>query len=289
MQLQAGEKGASMSADMSLVAVEARALPAPGYMGLPNANHIYVVSTDRTFGWPCFGRSHTAGDGSALVTTATIYKEWAFELAEHDSNAQYLGGVANTVNGTCHSIANRILALSTTPDASVAPSADDAYSVVVFGKYGMGTSQFCEILRETFQRVSARYNAPGALLEDVLARVRNPVAEELQAWEAVLRATMQLDVEQLLRSNPALHQQALSVLARYAADRDAMYERCFDYRSGRAPNAAETAAIRSGLATLAWRYVSDVLNALAASGSITNQQRDEIGTRIRAYVEQRPA
>lgn len=269
---------------ITLAPVEARALPAPGYMGLPEAKHIYLVARDHSFGWPCFGRGYSPADPGELVVEAAVYQEWARELAKPDCGDQYLAGVANTVNGTCHTIANRILALSDRDNANVSNSVDDPYSVMVFGKYGFGTRQFCELLGQSLERTGLQ--GPDGVLEQVRARVMNPFKDELQAWATVIQNQLKIDVNRLLATSPELASRALAVMTAYCQDRDAMYERNFDYRQGRAPNGEEIGRIRAGLKDLALSYVHHVLEALTVSHLITLQQRDAFEAGIKAYVEQ---
>ena len=267
------------------VKIEARALPAPGYMGLPQAKHIFLTSADHSFGWPCFGRGYTSSDPGSLVYTALIYKEWALALAQPDSDDQYLAGVANTINGTCHTMANRILALSDDDNANVSNSIDDPYSVLVFGKYGFGTGQLCEILTKSFEKTTQTYAASSTLLDTVLERVRNPFKDELKAWEIVIREQMKIDISELLNSSPNLADAALSVITSYCEARNAMYELCFDYTKGQAPTQEQAAKIRMMLKDLALDYVQNVLNALTVSNYIFPQQRDAFESAIKAYID----
>ena len=274
-----------MANELSTVAIEARALPASGYMGLPNAYHIYLVDqVDRSLAWPCFGRSYSADDPGDIVITASIFQELAVAFVQPNSFAQYMGGLANAVNGTCHTIANRILILSDQPNANVSNSVDDPYSVIVFGKYGFGTAQFCELLQQTFATVGQSYSIPSGLLDAVLSRAQNPYQDELSAWEIVISTQLGVNIQALLNSNPALAQGALQVLTSYCKDRDDMYEQCFDYKQGQAPTGAQIAAIKAGLQKLALAYTDNVLDALTVNKIISQDQENTFKTEIDAYI-----
>lgn len=270
---------------MTVTTVEARAVSVPNYLGLPQANHIFLVSLDRSFGWTCFG-SYDPPDAGKLVNTSPIYKEWALELAPELARPgcnplQYMAGVANRVNGTCHTLSNRILALSSEDSANVSNSIDDPYSVVVFGKYGFGTNQFCDLLTQSFNKVSQ----PNSLLDKVLERARSPYKDELDAWKIVIYEQLKINISHLLEPSPGLADKTLAVMASYCMARDAMYEQCFDYKQGRAPNKDEIAQIRTRLKELALEYVENVLNALTVSNRISPQQKNAFESVIKGYVD----
>lgn len=260
--------------------LEAKGLAAPGYMGLPQAYHIFLVSADNTCGWPCFGRGRECEVGSIAIGAFPVFVDWAKALAGPDSSEQYLAGVANTVNGTCHTIANRILALSEEEHANVSASVDDAYSVLVFGKYGYGTRQFCKLLEKS----AAMASIPPALVEKVQRRVQNPFEDELSAWCRVVQQETQMDIQTWVHSNPAVKQTALTYVAAWHQERDQIYEANFSYETGRAPNKNEIKNITNTLKTQATKHLGNILASLEQSGMISQSQRKAIEAQLLSFV-----
>ncbi len=259
--------------------LEVKGLAAPGYMGLSQAYHIFLVSADGTYGWPCFGRGRECMDGSIAIGAFPVFVDWAKALAMPDSCEQYMAGVANTVNGTCHTIANRILALSEEEHANVSASVDDAYSVLVFGKYGYGTRQFCELLEKS----AAMASIPPALVEKVQRRVQNPL-DELSAWCRVVQQETQMDIQTWMRSNPAVKQAALTYVAAWHQERDQIYETNFSYEAGRAPNEQEMKNIVNTLKTQATKHLGNILVSLEQTGMISQSQRKTIEAKLLSVV-----
>lgn len=271
--------------EATLLPVEARALDAPNYMGLPEAKHIYVVGKyDRNRNWGCFGRGYSPNDGAQLVCDTTIYQEWVLKFAPYTNTSSYQSGVANTVNGTCHTLANRILALSEDDNACVAKSIDDAYSVVVFGKYGSGTIQLINLLSESFRQACQAKAMPESLLMKVKNRVMNPYDDELNAWCYVIEKRFNVNVEQLFKSFPTARITARAWLKDYCEERDRLYADVFDYTRGVGPTDREKRIFMNGLVGLAMKHVDLMLNALTLNQLISETQRRQLIQTIKDYI-----
>lgn len=269
----------------TLLPVEARALAAPNYMGLPEARHIYVVGANaREKDWGCFGRGYVPNDRSELICSTIIYEEWILKFADYHNTSSYQSGVANTVNGTCHTMANRILALSDDENACVAYSVDDAYSVVVFGKYGSGRVQLANLLSESFTEACKQKKMPQSLLVKVQERVMNPYDDELKAWCYVVKQRFNMDIEQWFKEYPAGRIAVRALLMGYCIDRDNLYVQCFDYTKGKAPSSNQSILFRKGLVDLAMMYVSLILDAMALRHMISETQKKELIQTIRNYA-----
>ena len=208
--------------------VTARALPAPGYMGLKDAHHVYLTeSQNHQTSWGCFGRSYMPSEPGSNLGTFKIYLHWAtvFVAPNAEPQPQYQGGIYNTVNGTCHTIANRILALSDNNQANVSASVDDKYSVVVFGKYGAGTEPFVQLLRDS----AAQASIPDTTLESIIARVKKPEEDELTAWAEIIQSLLNIDIKAWLDGNPAIKNAALIEMRSWCDERDTIYQNNIPY------------------------------------------------------------
>lgn len=277
-------KGAELN-EGTLLPVEARALPSPNYMGLSIAKHIYVVGRDdRSKNWGCFGRKYTPNDHSELICSTNIYEEWIMKFADYHEENTYQAGVANRVNGTCHTLANRILALSDDDNACVAHSIDDAYSVVVFGKYGSGRIQLANLLSESFVEASKVKCMPESLLVKVQERVMNPYDDELKAWCLVVKEHFNMNVEQWFKKYPAGKIAVRALLMSYCLDRDNLYVQCFDYTKGKKPTDNQADLFRKGLIDLAMLYVGVILDAMALGHMIAESKKKKLMETIKDYI-----
>lgn len=268
--------------------VQARALPAPGYMGLPNAHHIYVVEKDAcTYHWGCFGRTYSPHDNSEVVCEARLYKSWvmSFDYPPCDSGPDPQGGVVNTLSGTCHTLANRLLAISPDANASVIKSPDDAYSVMVWGKYGFGQKQFLKMLDDSFSKA----NKDGAnmgedILQGVKAKVSNPYEDELDAWCSVIYNLTGIDAKAFLSSNQIMHDAAIFALTLYCIDREDLFVARFTDNLTSIPSDDEKKLFWSDMEGLAIRWISLVLQMMVKYGIISENQKDAVEAKLKEYL-----
>lgn len=256
------------------VPIEACALPAPGYMGLKEARHVYLTCpTDRKLSWGCFGRGYTHGDQAELLYTGTIAKEWALALNPYTDDAvqhpSFQAGVANTVNGTCHTLANRLLLLSQDEKADVSTSIDDAYSVAIFGKYGSGLLPASRLLDKSFMLAKEHAPLEEAALWNAQKRLWNPYVDELAAWVRIAEEHVKISIRPLLSANPDLAALAVGVITSYAAERNSAYERNVDGSKDTPPTPQQAQAFMREIKALCKKYVHALLESLGVLGKLS--------------------
>jgi len=270
------------------ISVQARAIPSPGYMGFQNANHIYVVEKNKyEYHWGCFGRTYSPNDGSAIVCEANLYKSWvmSFDYPTCDSGSNPQGGVVNTLSGTCHTLANRLLAISPDVNDSVAQSPDDAYSVMVWGKYGFGQKQFLRMLEDSFTEANKNEaNMAEEILQKVKTNVSNPYEDELDAWCRVINNLTGIDAKAFLEGNQIMHDAATFALTLYCLNREDLFVAHFTDNLTTIPSDSEKKSFWSDMKEHAIHWVSLILQMMVKYGMINEAQKDLVESELKDYL-----
>lgn len=268
--------------------VEARAIPSPGYMGFQNANHIYVVEKDtHEYHWGCFGRTYSQNDGSKVVCDTRLYKSWAmsFDYPPCGSGSNPQGGVVNTLSGTCHTLANRLLAISPDVNASVAQSPDDAYSVLVWGKYGFGQKQFLKMLDDSFSMANKNdAHMDEQILQEVKTKVSNPYEDELDAWCCVIYNLTGIDAKTFIDSNQIMHDAATYALTLYCVNREDLFVAHFTDNLTSIPSDSEKKSFWTDMEEHAIQWTSLILQMMVKYGIINENQKNIVEAELKDYI-----
>ncbi len=199
-------------ADITMEPVEAYGMES-AYM-IPDGWHTFIVNKSKTIEWKNFGGGWKDPRRKELVAETHLYLEWACEfvaptpvpktdeVGKKDIPVPNLGmgGIEFAVNGVCHTIANRILAIADS-DADVRAAKGDHHAVFFFGKYGFGLKQFVGLVEKAHRDAAEKYTIPAHALDAVKNRIKDYIDSELLAWRYIAQEVIKIPVDDLLRKN----------------------------------------------------------------------------------------
>lgn len=206
--------------NITMLPVEAYSLPSS--YGIKDSSHTFIVAkNDRTIQWTNGGGGWGDSRPKTLVSSTTLYYEWANTFIPRPTGYSH-GGIRFGVNGVCHTIANRVLAVANS-GADVKKAEKDEYSVVFYGKYGLGLKEFKEKLTESFHETRQAYDLPDSALTGVLSRVDDFLTDELMAWKSIAESVGGIDVDDIVRRSGGVDI-AKRRLSSYIDSREALFD-----------------------------------------------------------------
>ncbi len=136
--------------------------------------HVFVL-TDAGHDWGCFGRGGAAISHSRLLTESVGNARWA-NLA-NGTDKDHPTGMTNFVDGTCHCVANRLLAFS---NSDVSAANGNELVILGYGKYGYGLDAFVERVKDA----AVHLRGEGVFIGDeevaqIEQKLRGHIREEL--------------------------------------------------------------------------------------------------------------
>lgn len=165
--------------------------------------HVFVTA-ENGYCWSCFGRGKESLD-AIICCEGTANLEWVMEIAsldcqrnahpcltgsKCDDSPTYCAGVQHGFNGICHSCANRLLLPA---GISVEKAPGNELATFIFGKYGVGISEFIKRVDQAAQHVNERN--PGTVSQEE----QDQVMEALQQREQDEAAILSDDIHQILQ------------------------------------------------------------------------------------------
>ena len=187
----------------SILKTEAYAMPSSTYV--PDDSHTFFVSEDKTMCWANFGRCWNDEGDRILIAKQNSYKEWLLEFCPPDDYGK--SGIIFTVNGVCHTTANRELLIGEF-DLSVKDASKNFVTVAIFGKYGFGLDILKKLITDAFNRANENVMMTQDMLDTVLARVDNTLDDETEAWKQLIESYFTLQISDITSK----HEDALEKL-----------------------------------------------------------------------------
>ncbi len=256
--------------NMSLMNVEAYAMDGGGY-GIEGSDHCFVVTEDKKTSWRNNGGGWDDSRAKTLVAKNRAYKEWMMEFVPPDNI--YKCGISFGKNGLCQTYANRELLIGE-DRADARKSGKNYVCVFFFGKYGLGLKQMKQLLTESYNKVTDKYNDPYNALNKVLAKADDYLDDELAAWRQVAIEYGGIPIDQIMAKNPSGGLATARMRMRsFIDEREALYESC-----------GQEWDFRGRLKELILRHCNDYLNMLANISYITKSERDTYSQSISRFL-----
>lgn len=91
-------------------------------------------------------------------------------------------GVYNKLNGTAHTVMNRLLLLSQGDPAVTDQSIGNLHSSIIYGKFGLGIQDFIASIEKTYAESQEAFSGSRTAYEKALSKLNNPFEYDKQAW-----------------------------------------------------------------------------------------------------------
>jgi len=160
----------------------------------PNPFFHVFVAAGNGYCWGCFGRGISEVPDAGIICKGRANLEWVMEIACVDCQrnprpcstgekcyGNPCAGVTHTINGICHSCANRLLLPA---GIDVADSPGNEIATFLFGKYGFGMTEFIKRLTIAAERANERN--PEAVSSDDLNNAIKAIKRREQDEHAIL-------------------------------------------------------------------------------------------------------
>lgn len=158
--------------------------------------HVFVGTSDN-HDWGCFGRGVKNNDDPAntkLLKQGEGNSAWAQLINGED--AEHPTGITNYIDGTCHSVANRLLLLA---DIDASDASGNAIVNFMYGKYGFGIAAYRDLVERSADQLNRSQpdSVPADELSKVLKQIEGYIEDELATVKKDFEQQFPLDIDNL--------------------------------------------------------------------------------------------
>lgn len=231
--------------------------------------------------YPVFNKN-PSGESNAFLTVKIPQSLFA-QLGIQTEVADSCMGVYNKLNGTAHTVMNRMLLLTEDGPTITDQSIGNIHSSIIYGKFGLDIKPFLDTLEKAYAESQEAFSGSRTTYERVLATLNNPIEYDKQAWCDGIRVQFGIDMKDIFRRWPLAESYFDTFLNKVTADRADIYRSVMSQRSP-GPDAVQEFLSKLEISVL--QNVEKLLDEAVKWSVITAEEEKEYLEEIKDFCDQ---
>ena len=187
---------------------------------IPYTRKLSCVSSAGTI-YPIFNRNVLTESESILTVSIpqSVFSCLDFQIGTVDCCM----GIYNKLNGTAHTVMNRLLLLTSGEPKVTDRSIGNLHSSIIYGKFGLGIEQFIASVEKVYVESQEVFSGSRTAYEKVLSKLNNPFEYDKKAWCDGIRIQFGINMQDIFSKWPLAEKYFDIFLNKVTSDRIDIY------------------------------------------------------------------
>lgn len=191
-------------------------------------------------------------------------------------------GVYNKLNGTAHTVMNRMLLLDPNCPIVTNNSIGNIHSSIIYGKFGLGINEFIDTLNQVYADSGEAFSGSQGNFQKLLSNLYDPIEYDKDAWCCGIMLQFGIDMSSLF-SQWILAEKYFDIfLNNITSDRMDLYN---SISSGKEPNETMVKEFLSGYKDIVVKHAEVLLNEAVRWGVFTKEKTDKYMNGIKSFAD----
>lgn len=245
---------------------------------IPNAKTLSLCA-DFDTNYPIF--NHNMSSPATDLITFDLSEELFNLLNISSTECSACMGVYNKLNGTAHTVMNRMLLGRKGPIVSC-NSIGNVQSSIIYGKFGLGIKEFVEFLSQVYADSGVAFVGAPDNYQKLLANLYDPIKYDKDAWCRGIKFQFGIDMDTLFSQWSHAEKHFEMFLNDVTSDRMDLYH---SIASGKEPDQTMAKEFLLGYKNIVLKHAETLMNE-AVKGKVFSQDKmDEYMNGIKSFAD----
>lgn len=191
-------------------------------------------------------------------------------------------GIYNKLNGTAHTVMNRMLLLDPNGPIVSNNSIGNIHSSIIYGKYGLGIKEFIDLLNQVYADSGEAFAGSPGNYQELLANLYNPIEYDKDAWCRGIELQFGIDMNTLFAQWRYAEKYFDIFLNDVTSDRMDLYH---SVSSGKEPDQTMAKEFLSGYKDIVVKHAEVLMNEAVKWGVFSQVKMNECMSGIKSFAD----
>lgn len=191
-------------------------------------------------------------------------------------------GVYNKLNGTAHTVMNRMLLLAANGPIVSNNSIGNIHSSIIYGKYGLGIKEFTDLLNQVYADSGVAFFGSPENYQELLANLHDPIEYDKDAWCRGIELQFGIDMNMLFAQWRYAEKHFDIFLNNVTSDRMDLYH---SITSGKEPDKTMTKEFLSGYKDIVVKHAETLMNEAVKYGVFSQDKMNKYMNGIKLFAD----